>query len=72
MWLRLHLLTSKYTQIHKKHFFKCVEALLSVSSTHVAFPSRTKTQDSDSLSVASTTLTDSGFSFSVRSVWVGV
>ncbi|TNN64257.1 hypothetical protein EYF80_025508 [Liparis tanakae] len=30
------------------------------------------TQDSDSLSVASTTLTDSGFSFSVRSICVGV
>lgn len=43
-----------------------------VKLTHVAFPSRTKTHDSDSLSVASTTLTDSGFSFSVRSVCVGV
>lgn len=41
-------------------------------SSSVAFPSRTKTHDSDSLSVASTTLTDSGFSVSVRSVWVGV
>lgn len=40
--------------------------------THVAFPSRIKTQDRDSLRVASTTLTDSGFSVSVRSIWVGV
>lgn len=38
----------------------------------MAFPSRMKTHDRDSLSVASTTLTDSGFSCSVRSVWVGV
>lgn len=38
----------------------------------MALPSRMKTQDSDSLSVASTTLTDRGFSVSTRSVWVGV
>lgn len=38
----------------------------------MAFPSRMKTQDRDSLSEASTTFTDRGFSASVRSVWVGV
>lgn len=43
-----------------------------VGIAHVAFPSRIKTQESDSVSVASTTLTDSGFSFSTRSVWLGV
>ena len=42
------------------------------SGTHVALPSLTKMQDSESLSDASTTLTDSGFSFRLRSICVGV
>lgn len=41
-------------------------------NTHVAFPSRRKTQERVSCSVAATTFTDRGFRFSFRSTWVGV
>lgn len=40
--------------------------------TYVALPSLRKTQDRFSFSVASTTFTDSGLSFSVTSYWAGV
>ena len=42
------------------------------TSTHVALPSLRKTQDKVSLSVASTTFTDTGLNCSVMSNWTGV